>query len=186
MSSQFKKEFFFISNFLSLFRLALVVPISILLMGSTNIERLFAVLIGIVAIVSDGLDGYFARKYNQVTDFGKIVDPLADKILIASVGLICVIKDFVPLWFFVVLITRDLLILMGGLYLKNKKRIVPQSNVLGKVTAAVIAFYLLISILFYPEMYIFRTVFLLIGSFLIIISFVLYSIRFFQILNSKA
>lgn len=185
MTPKLKREIFFISNFLSILRLALVVPISLLLVGPNDNERYVAVLIGIIAVVTDGLDGYFARKYNQVTDLGKIIDPLADKILISVVAFICVIKNFIPIWFFILTFSRDFIILLGGLYLKNKKRIVPQSNMLGKVTAGLIAFYLLISILFYPHHYLLRNVFLWIGSFLMGLSFIQYTNRFFNILKSK-
>ncbi len=185
MNSQLKKDIFLISNFLSILRLMLVIPIALLLFRSSDTARYIAVLIGIIAVITDGLDGYFARKYNQITDLGKIIDPLADKILMGVVSLICVIKNFMPIFFFMLLLSRDIIILMGGLYLKNKKRIIPQSNMLGKVTAGVVAFYLLISILFYPQQYVLRNVFLWIGSILIIVSFVQYAIRFFNIFVYK-
>lgn len=179
-----KKEIFYISNSLSIFRILLVFPISFFLIGTPE-YRYIAVLIGIVAIITDGLDGYFARKYNQTTDLGKIIDPLADKILTGVVAFILVYQEMIPLWFLLVILVKDLLILLGGLYMKSKKKIVPQSNFIGKITAGIIAFYLLITILLYPEQAILRSVFLWLSFSLSVISFLSYAFRFLNLITTQ-
>ena len=68
-----------------------------------------AVALGIfiLASVTDWLDGYIARKYNQITDFGKFVDPLADKLLVTSALLIFVQWGRLPAWVLMVILTRE-------------------------------------------------------------------------------
>lgn len=97
-----------------------------------------ALSIAILAYATDLLDGYLARKLNQITELGKILDPLADKLLLASVVIILLIQSKIPLWFGIVLIGRDLLIILGGLIVKNKIKYVPASNIIGKLTIDII------------------------------------------------
>lgn len=95
-------------------------------------------LLGIAAL-TDKLDGVLARRYNQITEWGKILDPLADKIGIAVVAIVLVQLGQIPVWFLLAIVARDVLILAGGMYLKRKRGIVEQSNLLGKWTIGVLA-----------------------------------------------
>lgn len=124
-----------ISNSLSILRIILIIPMSFALL---NENLILAFFIAILAYTSDLLDGYLARKLNQVTELGKILDPLADKLLLASVVIILLIQSKIPFWFGTVLIGRDLLIILGGLIVKNKIKYVPSSNIIGKLTIDII------------------------------------------------
>ncbi len=179
------KKNFNISNTLSVLRLLLVIPIAILLLDGENSSRYFALTLIAIAIVSDWLDGYFARKYNQVSDLGKILDPLADKIAIGVIAAILVIQGAVPFWLMVAFILRDLIILAGGLYIKKVKNIIPQSNRLGKITAGIISVYLLFCILPYDELQTLNEFFLFLSMAFLIVSFVLYFIKFLNIIYRK-
>lgn len=143
-----KKEIFTASNFLSFLRLLLAVPIWILMDNFDQDAARYAVAgLGIFASITDVLDGYLARKLNQVTEAGKIIDPLADKILIGIVVLkLYLIGEMPPLYFWLV-IGRDLLIMAGGLIIAKKIGWVIPSNLLGKLAVAVISFVLLFIIL---------------------------------------
>ena len=111
-------------NKLTVFRVILIVPFVILLLGSHQqwgwFMALFggileyvdyiAVVIFIVASLTDLLDGKIARKYNLVTNFGKFMDPLADKLLVCS-ALICLVEmGRLPAWMVIIIISREFII----------------------------------------------------------------------------
>jgi CDP-diacylglycerol--glycerol-3-phosphate 3-phosphatidyltransferase len=105
------------------------------------------VILIILIWISDLLDGYYARRRNEISELGKILDPLADKTAVFVIALIMVYKGFIPLWFFIVVASRDFLILCGGLYLKQKSKVVLQSNLMGKAAVFVIGFTILMFLL---------------------------------------
>ena len=89
------------ANKVTLSRMMLIPIFVIVLMCNVPYGDLIAMAIFALASLTDGIDGYIARKYNQVTDFGKFLDPLADKLLIASISQTsfnCVISKTVPFW----------------------------------------------------------------------------------------
>lgn len=133
------RHFFYIANLLSLLRLALILPIYLLLPKQDSTSTLILLgLIGI-AIASDWFDGFFARKFNQQTDLGRILDPLADKILIV-VGLLgfVIFRGF-PLALVILLAYRDLVILIGGIIITKKTGNLTESNFFGKANTLVIS-----------------------------------------------
>ncbi len=71
-------------------------------------DKYIALALFVVASITDAMDGHIARKYNLVTNFGKFMDPLADKLLVCS-SLIC-LTDVIPSWIVVVIISRELII----------------------------------------------------------------------------
>ncbi len=98
-------------NKLTMFRVILI-PFFIvfLLVPITPVDKWIALGIFIVASLTDLLDGYIARKYNLVTNFGKFMDPLADKLLVCS-ALICLIElDRIPSWMVIIIIAREFVI----------------------------------------------------------------------------
>ena len=111
-------------NKLTVFRMILIVPFVILLLGGHagwgwfdaafgGIEAYtdyIALVIFVIASLTDMLDGKIARKYNLVTKFGKFMDPLADKLLVCS-AMICLIDmDRIPAWIVIVIISREFII----------------------------------------------------------------------------
>ena len=133
------RHFFYIANLLSLLRLFLVIPIYLLLARPDSTSNLILLgLIGI-AIASDWLDGFFARCLNQQTDLGRILDPLADKILIV-LGLLgfVIFRDF-PLALVILLAYRDLVILIGGIIITKKTGRLTESNIFGKGNTLIIS-----------------------------------------------
>lgn len=98
-------------NKLTIFRVILI-PFFIvfLLVPITPVDEWIALVIFIIASLTDLLDGKIARKYNLVTNFGKFMDPLADKLLVCS-ALICLIElDRLPSWMVIVIIAREFII----------------------------------------------------------------------------
>jgi CDP-diacylglycerol--glycerol-3-phosphate 3-phosphatidyltransferase len=132
-------RYFTVSNLLSASRIFLVIPMGYCLVLDFPYHRLWTAGIIVIAVATDFLDGFLARKLHQVTDLGKIIDPLADKIGIGIFAVLMAWTGDVPIWFVVFVLLRDLLIFSGGLYIQRKKKIVPQSNWPGKIAVALVA-----------------------------------------------
>jgi len=96
------------ANRITLMRILAVVPILILIHFSSFWTCFAAMLIFLAAAISDFLDGYIARREKQVTNFGKFLDPLADKLLICSILIEMVGLSWVPAWIAIVIIMREL------------------------------------------------------------------------------
>jgi len=154
-----------IPNLLSILRI-LLLPGFIYYMADDNavIELLTLTIIG---ALSDILDGYLARKWNQVTELGKILDPLADKICIAGIGAgVVLYRDF-PLWALIVIIMRDVIILLFAAFIMRKRELVPVSNTFGKITVAILSLTLvayMFRIDFFKEILLYSTLIFLIYS----------------------
>ena len=115
----------------------------------TNAGFFFELVIFIVLIwFSDLLDGFLARRWNQITELGKIIDPLADKLSVFVIVLILVYQHIIPLWYVITIVSRDAVILFAGLYLKSKKNIVMMSNWMGKIAVFTIGATLMVFIIF--------------------------------------
>ena len=143
-----ENKIFNASNSLSFFRLLLVIPAWIAFNNfDHNIARYSVAAIGILATITDILDGYLARKLNQITEFGKVIDPLADKVLIVFVVLNLFLIGEIPDYYFYMIVARDLLILTGGLIVSKKLGRVLPTDYIGKATVLAISFTLLMILL---------------------------------------
>lgn len=98
-------------NKLTIFRVILIPFFVLFLLADiTAYDKWIALAIFIIASFTDFLDGHIARKYHLVTNFGKFMDPLADKLLVCS-ALICLIElDRIPAWIVIVIIAREFII----------------------------------------------------------------------------
>jgi CDP-diacylglycerol--glycerol-3-phosphate 3-phosphatidyltransferase len=125
-------------NKLTVFRV-FTIPFFVLFMefdilGSVDVfgdlDRFVAVFLFIIASITDALDGHIARKYNLVTNFGKFMDPLADKLLVCA-ALICLVGR-IPEWIVVVIISRELIISGFRIIAADNGRVIAASK-WGKV-----------------------------------------------------
>lgn len=91
---------------------------------TTRICHVVAYLLAIIAGLSDILDGYIARKYDMVSDFGKLMDPLADKIFITATFLMMVEKNLMPAWVAVIVISREFLVTGLRMLAANKGQVI--------------------------------------------------------------
>ncbi|MFI5237483.1 MAG: CDP-alcohol phosphatidyltransferase family protein [Ignavibacteriales bacterium] len=132
------------SNSLSFIRLLLIIPAWYAFNNfDHSLAKYSVAAIGIFAAVTDVLDGYLARKLNQITEFGKIIDPLADKVLVVFVVLNLFLLGEIPDYYFYMIVARDVLILIGGLIVSKKiGKVLPSDNI-GKATVLSISFVLL-------------------------------------------
>jgi CDP-diacylglycerol--glycerol-3-phosphate 3-phosphatidyltransferase len=145
-----KSEIFTVSNILSLLRILLAIPIYILIAKSET-EILLIVLV--IAIITDYLDGYFARKFNQITDLGKILDPFADKVCTTAGFIALTVYQGFPLWITALIILRDVFILLGSLFIFKKEKFITPSNLPGKFTVFFISLLALVHILNWNDLF---------------------------------
>ena len=119
-------------NKLTIARMAMVPLFMIALLMNTPASRIIAAVIFALASLTDMLDGQIARKYNMVTNFGKLMDPLADKVLTAA-AMICLVElGDLAAWIAVVIIFREYLI-TGLRSVAASENIVVAANIWGKV-----------------------------------------------------
>ena len=130
------KNFHTIPNYLSLARLILAPIISYYLFWG---NKTLAIILIIIAYSSDVLDGIVARHFKQESELGKIIDPIADKVMYAFIAFALLLKGLVPIWFFAFYIFRDLLILLGSFLFAKKVKEIPKSNKWGKISAFTVA-----------------------------------------------
>jgi CDP-diacylglycerol--glycerol-3-phosphate 3-phosphatidyltransferase len=172
-------KIFTIPNLFSFIRIFLAIPIYYYV--SVN-ENNIALVIILLAFISDALDGYLARKLNQVSDVGKILDPIADKICTAGGFIALSLFQGLPLWITGVIVGRDIVIMLGSLFLIERRKVVKPSNQLGKITVTIIAFFAMsillnIQVLFNPLLF-------LVIIFLVL-SFIYYAIVFIKNLRDE-
>ena len=105
-------------NKLTIFRMILIIPFIILMLGghagwfgeNTLLVDVIALILFAVASLTDLIDGKLARKYNLVTNFGKFMDPLADKLLVSAAMIALVEMERIPAWVVIIIISREFII----------------------------------------------------------------------------
>ncbi|MBE2185217.1 MAG: CDP-alcohol phosphatidyltransferase family protein [Rhodothermales bacterium] len=169
--------FWTVPNVLSLARTVLTLPLAWLIWQDGPLR--WVALLLVVGIFTDWLDGVIARSMHSVSEWGKVLDPLADKLAIVLVGLALVFRvsePRLPFWLVGVALLRDVLIVAGGVVLARRARIVPPSLMLGKLYSASFALLALALVLRAdPPL---RGVLLMSTTVLLALSFVAYLVRF--------
>ena len=142
-----KRFFIFIPNLLTIVRIALVYPIlNNIYLGNFEISIIYF----IVASITDGLDGFIARKMNWQTELGTLLDPVADKILLSGSIFILWLNQYIPFYIFVIFFSRDVAILLGAaIRMTVIESDTPTPNFLGKLTTTLQIIY--IAIIFLKE-----------------------------------
>ncbi len=122
-----------IPNILTILRI-LLVPVFVIFLIQNDIWM--ALFIFILASITDGLDGLIARLFNQKSVIGAYLDPIADKFLLISAYLVMTIKDMLPAWLTVLVVSRDVIILSGVVILSvvMDKKLKIQPSFSSKVT----------------------------------------------------
>ena len=178
-----------IPNKLTIFRVILILPFVLLLLsgswewsaalsgGLGKYVDYIALGIFIVASLTDLIDGHIARKYNLVTNFGKFMDPLADKLLVCS-ALICLIDQKLQAWIVIVIISRELII-SGFRIVAADNGIVIAASWWGKykTTAQMIMIIILILVWNYRWFGILEYVFIYLSLVLTVISLIDYLVK---------
>ncbi len=132
------RRFFTLANLISLGRLLLLFPLFVYLReGERGNGNQWALVIMGIALLSDMLDGMLARMLHQISDWGKVLDPIADKLWINFLGLFLAMpwRDHpLPWQFFALIMLRDIAIVGAAFYAYKRIGIVMASNMFGKVT----------------------------------------------------
>lgn len=121
-------------NFLSAVRIFLL-PLSLLALERQSAWGVWPVVLAVGgALATDALDGLLARGRGSVSDLGRVLDPLADKVYIAGLFLYLVVRRGFPAWLLVLVIARDLFLIVAALALARRRRVVFAANLWGKVS----------------------------------------------------
>lgn len=167
------------SNILSCSRIVLLGPLAFCLFSEFDHNRLWAALILLIGALTDFLDGFLARRFHSVSEFGKIMDPIADKIAVGAIAIFLVMLGDIPLWYVVLVLVRDAMIFAGGLYIQKKKNIIAQSNLPGKLAVSFVALYLLFSVLQWDSLEDATIVTQWVSVILMVVSLIVYGQRLF-------
>ena len=127
----------YIPNILSVIRMCLIPVFVELFFWEYPVHIWYAVLVFFIAGATDVVDGYLARRNNWVSNLGKVLDPLADKLMQCTVLFCFYFKQIIPVWLLVVYVAKELLILIGSMFVFRKKNIVVKSSFCGKLAVCV-------------------------------------------------
>lgn len=122
-------------NKLTLLRIIMILVFVVLLYLDFPFNNLVALAVFILASITDTLDGYIARKYNLITDFGKFMDPIADKLLVTAAMLVFVDWHMMPAWVVIVVVAREFIVSALRLVAANNGRVIA-AGWSGKVKTA--------------------------------------------------
>ena len=123
-----------IPNILTIIRFIFIPSIVLALIYD---NYLLALILFTLSSFTDVLDGKIARKYNAISDFGKLMDPLADKLTQLSILLTLAIKNVIPWWIVVILVLKETVMIAGASFLYGKSLVV-SSKWYGKLTTVLI------------------------------------------------
>lgn len=181
-----RQQLFNIPNSLCFFRI-LLIPLFLLVYFNADSKEGYLIAAGILVVsgLSDFLDGFIARKFNQVTDFGKFIDPVADKLTQFTVVITLLFNYPMMIVLLAIIILKDLMLLIVGMYLYNYGLKITGASWWGKVATA----YFYVIVIFLTGVYIPKTTIsmtlILIGSALMLLSFVLYARELYYMVKEK-
>ena len=121
-------------NYITIIRL-IMIPLFVVMLTKQPPQYGYALIIFLVAALTDALDGVIARKTNSITPIGKFMDPMADKLLIVSAFVALAVLKMIPVWLTVVVLSRDIIIFFGwlGVYVVTGIKTIKPS-IISKIT----------------------------------------------------
>jgi CDP-diacylglycerol--glycerol-3-phosphate 3-phosphatidyltransferase len=173
---------FTISNLISFSRILLVLPVIFLHYTNDYTYDIYIIALIAYGVISDYLDGFVARKTNTISEVGKMIDPISDKIAAGLLFIYTAIIGWIPLWFLWLFIIRDVLILLGSSFIKVRYGKVAMSTLSGKISVNVISIYW-ISVFFFREALMVHAVLLWTSVIIMSFSFIMYLLRYRNIMK---
>ncbi|HLR76979.1 MAG TPA: CDP-alcohol phosphatidyltransferase family protein [Balneolaceae bacterium] len=177
-----RSAFFTWSNLISFSRVFVAIPIIWLHQNNGHHITWGIGMLVLYGIFSDYLDGFIARKTDTISEWGKILDPFADKFTALLLFLYTVMIGYIPLWFLIVEILRDLVIVSGSLFIRKLRGSVPMSVMSGKWSVNALSAYWM-SAFFLPNVLWLKQFWLGCTLALMLFSLIDYLHRFKQIKN---
>ena len=141
---------FTLSNFISFSRFIVALPVIYLHIQNDHQYNGFIIGLILYAGISDYLDGLVARKTNTISEVGKMIDPISDKLCAVALFIYTIWLGWVPLWFLVINVFRDSFIMLGSSFIKIKYGKVAMSIMSGKIAVNVLGLYW-ISVFFFRD-----------------------------------
>ena len=142
----------YIPNILSFLRLLMVPLFAVIYFSGLEWKYVLALAVFILAGITDIADGYLARKNGWVTTLGKIIDPLADKLMQVTVLICLLVAEVIPWWFAALCILKEIMMGIGALVIFRSRKVVVVSAWCGKM--AVVIFYIaVILLILFPQMF---------------------------------
>jgi len=142
-----------IPNILTICRI-LLIPFIVYFLAKNN--YILTVIFLLISGLTDILDGFIARRFNLLSDFGKLMDPLADKLTQVSIVIVLVAKALIPFWILVILIAKEIIMVSGASFLYGSNTVV-SSKWFGKLATVVLYIAIFFSIIIVhfnlPEIY---------------------------------
>ena len=138
-----------IPNVLTMIRM-LLIPVFVVLFFHEEEIRVGSLCVFCAASLTDMLDGYLARRLNQITDFGKLFDPLADKLMVLTAMVLQTFWGPLPLVAVIIVALKELVMVLGGMFMLSKG-VVVYSNYVGKTAQVFFILSLLLSF-FHPSL----------------------------------
>jgi len=172
-----------VPNALSLFRLVLVPIFAWVFFLPDPNAHLWAALVYALAFATDIADGYIARKFDQITQLGRVLDPMADKLMTLAVILCVCLDGIIPMWAVVVFFCKEALMGLGGLLMHHRIKDVISSNWLGKASTGVFFVVLTILVLF-PIPRTWAIALISLALTLTIAALIRYAVIYFQIMKT--
>lgn len=121
-------------NILTIGRILITPLFIILLFYDHPYAKSWALFIFVTAMLTDIFDGYYARKYNLVTDYGRFLDPLADKVMVLSALISFAVMDVIPFWMVSLIIFRDVFVTGLRMAMSSKNKIMVTSKIAKRKT----------------------------------------------------
>jgi CDP-diacylglycerol--glycerol-3-phosphate 3-phosphatidyltransferase len=143
-----------VANRLTMLRIALTAVFLLFLLWWENIwwTKVVSLLIFAFAALSDYFDGRIAKKKNMVTDFGRLMDPIADKILVLSAFAAFLQMQLINIWMFMIIISREILITSLRLFALNKGKVLSASRAgKHKTVSQMVAIFLILIFIAFQE-----------------------------------
>jgi len=163
-------------NILTMGRILIVPVIFVLLFFNNEVYELYAALLFILAMGTDFIDGYIARKRNIITTFGIFLDPIADKILVVTILIMLIPLHRIPAWMVAVIIIREIFV-TGLRAIAGEKGLVIPAGKIGKWKTTFQMFGILFLLVYYTH---FNINFGVIGYWLILLSILLSVYSFYK------